>query len=240
MLELGDAIRSFDRGSELLKSAPEEALIAFREAHDKFHAVANAGIENGLLYYNLGNTHLRLGEIGAAIADYRRAQRLIPGDERLKANLRFARSLRRDNIADSGKRTLTKTLLVWHRSLPLPTRMTIALLVYGLFWLVLLIRLVSRSAVLGYIGVICLVGWLSLGLSVSVDYYSQGRTSEGVLVSKEVVVRKGNGAAYERQFEEPLHEGLEFRVVEQRRGWIEIELPDGNRGWVRECDVELF
>jgi hypothetical protein len=240
MLELGDAIRSFDRGSELLKSAPEEALIAFRGAHDKFHAVASAGIENGFLYYNLGNTHLRLGEIGAAIAEYRRAQRLIPGDERLKANLRFARSLRRDNIADSGKRTLSRTLLVWHRSLPPRTRKTIALVAYGLFWLVLLIRLVTRNALLGYLGVVCLVAWLALGSSVGADYYSQGRKNEGVLVSEEVVVRKGNGAAYERQFKEPLHEGLEFRVMEQRRGWIEIELPDGNRGWVRECDVELF
>ncbi len=240
MLELSDAIRSFDRGSELLRTAPEEALAAFREAHDKFHAVASAGIENGQLYYDLGNTHLRLGEIGAAIADYRRARRLIPGDERLTANLRFARSLRRDNIEDSGKRTLIKTLFVWHRSLPFRTRKTIALVAYGLFWLALLIRLAPRSPALGYAVLICLAGWLSFGVSVGVDLYSQRRLTEGVLVRNQVVVRKGNGEGYEPQYKQPLHEGVEFTVVEQRRGWIEIELRDGSRGWVRQRDVELF
>ena len=240
LLELGDAIRSFNRGSALLKSAPEEALVAFRAAHDRFHAVAHAGIENGRLYYNLGNTHLRLGEIGAAIADYRRAKRLIPGDERLEANLRFARSLRLDNIADSGKRTLLRTLLFGHYSWPLHTRRNFALIAYSLFWLALAIRLISPNPLLRYMGVICLVGWVSLGASVAVELHARSHVNEGVLISSEVVVRKGDGEAYEPQFTEPLHQAVEFKVIEHRHGWIHIELPDGNRGWVRERDAELF
>ena len=74
--QLSDALHAFDHGSALLKRAPDEALSAFRQAGDQFQRVVDAGIENGQLYYNLGNTHLRLGEIGRAIAAYRRAQRL--------------------------------------------------------------------------------------------------------------------------------------------------------------------
>ena len=69
ILKLSDALESFDRGSALVHRAPDEALAVFRRAHDEFQAVVDAGIDNGQLYYNLGNTYLRLGEIGLAIAD---------------------------------------------------------------------------------------------------------------------------------------------------------------------------
>ena len=132
-LQLRAALEAFDRGSALLTSAPDESTAAFREARDKFQAAVDAGIENGQLYYNLGNTHLRLGEIGRAIANYRRAERLTPGDGRLKANLRFARSLRRDHIVTSGERALLQTVFFWHYFLPLRARTTAALVGYGLF-----------------------------------------------------------------------------------------------------------
>jgi len=53
-------------------------------------------------------------------------------------------------------------------------------------------------------------------------------------------VRKGNGEGYAPQFEQPLHEGVEFTILEQRGGWMHIELTDGNSGWVRQREVELF
>ena len=143
VLQLSSALEAFDRGSALLNNAPDEALAAFRQAGDKFQAVVDAGIDNGKLYYNLGNTHLRLGEIGAAIADYRRAQRLTPDDQRLRANLRFARSLTRNHIKPSGKRTFLQTVFFWHYSWPLGARRTAAMIGYGLFWLLLAVRALS-------------------------------------------------------------------------------------------------
>ena len=79
-----------------------------------------------------------------------------------------------------------------------------------------------------------------MGTSVAVDLHDRGRVTEGVLVSQEVIVRKGDGNAYEPQFNEPLHEGVEFKVTNRRRGWLHIELPDGNRGWINERDAETF
>ncbi|MEE9294911.1 MAG: tetratricopeptide repeat protein [Phycisphaerae bacterium] len=237
---LSEALESFDRGSALLNTAPDDALAAFREARDKFQVVVDAGIENGRLYYNLGNAHLRLGEIGKSIADYRRAARLTPDDEQLKANLRFARSLRRDQIAVSGKRALLQTVFLWHYSLPLRTRLAAAVAVYGLFWLLLAVRVLAPRVRLGYVTLLCLVLWVGLGTSAAVDLPSQGALTEGVLTANDVVVRKGNGEGYDPQFKQPLHEGVEFKIVERRGGWIHIELDDGNRGWVRQHEVEVF
>ena len=240
VLQLSDALQSFDRGSTLLNSAPNEALAAFRKARDGFQAVVDAGVENGQLYYNLGNTHLRLGDLGKAIAEYRRAQRLTPHDERLKANLRFARSLRRNNIEASGKRTFLRTVFSWHYSLPLRARRTGAMVGYCLFWVFLAARGLSRQVRLRYPVLASLVVWVPLSASVAIDLYSQSAVTEGVLVANDVVVRKGNGESYDAQFKQPLHEGVELRAVEQRGGWVRIELADGNQGWVREREVELL
>jgi hypothetical protein len=240
VLQLSNALESFDRGSALLKNAPDEALAAFRQARDKLESVVDAGIDNGPLYYNLGNTHVRLGEIGEAIADYCRAERLIPNDQRLKANLRFARSLMRDHIKPSGKRTFMQTVFFWHYSWPLRARRTAAMIGYGLFWLLLVARGLWPRVNAGYPVLVCLAFWVLLGVSVAIDLRSQSRPSEGVLVTNDVVVRKGNGEGYDPQFEHPLHEGVEFKVIEQRGGWLRIELADGNQGWVRNREVELF
>jgi hypothetical protein len=104
----------------------------------------------------------------------------------------------------------------------------------------LLIRLASHNTRLIYVALLALAGWLSFGASVGMDLVNQTGLTEGVLVRNEVVVRKGNGEGYEPQYSQPLHEGVEFTVIEQRGGWLEIELPDGGRGWVRQQDAELF
>ena len=61
-----------------------------------------------------------------------------------------------------------------------------------------------------------------------------------VLVGDDVIVRKGDGEGYDRQFKQPLHEGVEFVVLEIRGGWIHIKLPDENRGWIQRRNAVLF
>jgi hypothetical protein len=238
--QINEALAAFDRGSALLTSAPDEAMSAFREARDKFQAVVDAGVQNGRLYYNLGNTHLRLDEVGRAIADYRRAERLIPGNRRLKANLRFARSLRRDHITVAGEHALLRTVFFWHYSAPLRTRATAAMVGYGLFWLLLIVHQLWPRVRVRYGAFACLALWVILLGSIAIDFPSHGTPTAGVLVTDDVIVRKGNAVGYAPQFEQPLHDGVEFKVAGMRGGWVYIELANGSRGWVREQEVELF
>lgn len=237
---LAEAQAAFDRGNSLLSTDPDGAAAAFAEARDKYAAVVEAGVRNGRLLYNLGNAYVRLGEIGRGIAAYRKAQLLRPGDEQLRANLAFARSLRRDSFETGGAEALTRTLLVWHYRLPARTRVWMAIAAYAALWLLLAARLRWRRPGVSYAAAICLFAWSSLAVSVAVSWQRLDRVAEGVLVASEAEVRKGNGAGYDLQFEEPLHEGVEFAVLEARGGWVHIELPDGNRGWVQREAAELF
>lgn len=235
-----EALRAFDRGNELRRSDPADAGRAFREATDKFQLLVDSGIENGKLYYNLGNACLRSGELGRSILNYRRAEKLIPNDGQLEANLRFARSLRKNQIPTGGRRAFVQTFFAWHYGVPIRFRYAIGLGAYVLFWVLLLARLYWRPVRWGFALVPCLLVWFTLGCSVVYERSVQANQLEGVLTADEVIVRKGNGEGFEPQFEQPLHEGVEFSVIDRRQDWIHVLLPDGKSGWVRRSKVTLI
>ena len=87
--------------------APEEALTAklqqtFLEASQAYDAnrpaeavalyskLADAGYESKELFFNLGNAYFKMGKIGSAVLNYRRAWQIAPRDPDIQANLRFA------------------------------------------------------------------------------------------------------------------------------------------------------
>jgi len=237
---LNEALRAFDRGSGLRSSDPHAAGRAFSESAEKFQLLVDTGLRNGALFYNLGNACLRAGELGRAILNYRRAERLIPGDGQLEANLAFARSLRQDQIPVSGSSAFLRTLFAWHFKVPLRTRYALGLGAYVMFWALLVARIYWPGLRWGYAALPCLVVWLTLGVSLASEVTVQSKDREGVLVVREAIVRKGNGDGFEPQFAQPLHEGVEFSVLERRRDWLHVELPDGKAGWIRAAQAELI
>ena len=62
---------------------------------------------------------------------------------------------------------------------------------------------------------------------------------EGVVIVSEVFGRKGPAYRYRTAFREPIHDGLEFEMVELRDGWMYIRLADGRTCWVPEGQVQL-
>jgi len=237
---LADAQRAFDRGTERSRESPEEARAAFCEAAELFRRVVDAGVENGRLYYNLGNALLRCGRTGRAIAAYRRAEAFIPTDARLQSNLDYARSLCRYDIPETGERAVARTIFFWHYETPLRWRFLAGLSAWALFWLCLIGRTFWRGVRWRYPAGVCLAIWLTLGVSVGAEIRHDATHRAGVVVANDVVVRKGNGLGYEPQFEETLSEGVEFDLLEQRDDWLHLRLPDGQEGWIRAHDAELI
>lgn len=235
-----EATRAFDRGAGIAREQPDAAAAAFTEAAQKFQLLIDSGVRNGKLYYNAANAWLRLNEVGRAILCYRRAQKLRPGDGQIEANLRYARQLRRNQIPPSGERAFIETLLSWHFSTSPRQRFGVGLAAYSAFWGLLIARAFFPRRGLVYALVPLAVVWAVLGVSVYYDTAASAAHREGVILANEVVARKGNGEGFEPQFNEKLHAGVEFKLLEQRGRWLHIELPDGKRGWIRADDAELI
>jgi hypothetical protein len=237
---LSEAQQAYDQAISIVRSDPAEARRIFRNAATRFQFLVDDGVINGHLLYNLANANLQCGAIGQAILNYRRAERFLPGDPRLEGNLEYARSIRRSQIAASGERALGAALLSWHRRSAFGTRLVLFVVAYVAFWLVLIAARLAPRPRWRWVALGAAILVVPLGLSVAADTFAWGAGREGVLVSDEVILRKGNGDGFEPQFEEPLFQGVEFELIERRADWLNVRLPDGNTGWVREAQAALI
>lgn len=237
---LSEALQSFDAG---MNAPPDRAGADYRAAAAGFRSLIDRGIENGGLYYNLANTYFRLGDLGRAIVNYRRAQRLLPHDPNVRENLRFARSLCQTPIEGTAERKLVHSIFFWHFGTSARGRLHFAVVAFVIGWCLLAIRLFRSGAWLRNAAVTALALALVAGGSVFIQQRLNARTPAAVLVADATIVRKGNGETYDEQFTAPLSAGVEMKILETRKdthgdAWDRVRFPDGSTGWVPASAVE--
>lgn len=224
---------------------PEEILLRANTAYESgeyaravalYQSLVERGVDNGHLYYNLGNAHLRNGELGRAVAAYRRSRSLLPRDEDVAANLEFARKSARDALRPPGPSPVLTTLFFWHFQLSRPELLRLVVLANALLWGVLILRLFGRrSEVLRWLSFALAALVLTTGISLLIRSVHPSRVA--VIVPQEIDVHAGTRADTVVRFK--LHAGTEVAVSELRDGWLQIRLPDGERGWIEARHAEV-
>ena len=111
---------------------------------------------------------------------------------------------------------------------------------YVLFWLLLIIRSFARRRRVTVSAIVCGVLALAAGTSLAVTHWADRNAPEGVITAMDVVVQKGPGTGYQRQFEQPLQPGVEFTLRERRGEWWRIELADDKSGWIEAERADLI
>ncbi len=215
---------------------PEEARRLYSKALLRYEKLSRE-IENGKLYYNIGNVYFRLDDLGQAIVNYRRAEQLIPDDPNLRQNLDYALSKRQDKIEPKQEEELLRTLFFWHYDLPSSLRMKIFAGFYISFWLLAGLIYASPLAMPKWPFILSLLLSVSFGGSLLLDRSARA-LPRGVLVAPEVIARKGDSTSYQPSFQDPLHPGTEFTILEDRNSWLHIELADGRQCWIEADSAE--
>lgn len=189
--------------------------------------------------YNLGNAHFRQGELGLAILHWERALDLKPGDADCEANLALAESRKVDRIEKLPSLGLTD---LW-------TRLTASGLFRTWSWLLLAVWTTACAAFAARLFVTDLpirralgtIGGILVGVSVCVALLARSSSirlessKEAILIVPSAEVRNspqtsGSTALF------LLHEGTRVTVLQRREGWAEIQLANGNVGWIPAGD----
>ncbi len=217
----------FSRGNAAYEAGDYQQAVALYDS-------AAAGMTSAELFYNRGDARFKLGEIGRAIADYSRAYVLKPHDRAIIHNLAFARQFRPDKtltIENPLVRMLNNVL----RLLDAATARVLA----GFFFFLSL-----ASLALLFVNGRRLFGWIALGLGVLFLYCFVSAASWGavtsperaVVVQPELTLRSGPGPEYKEIA--VVHDGLEVMLRERRPGYVLIQIPGGDGGWVESASVE--
>jgi tetratricopeptide (TPR) repeat protein len=212
----------------------------YRGAVEDYGAILNAGFESLEVYYNMGNALFKEGEVGRAIASYRRALKLNPRDAETKTNLAFAKQFTIDRLeyprvsffASLFKGILSafnaeEAFLVWTALL------WAALCLWGFHFLAR-----SRTRALSTLGTVVVFLLLISSIPTGAKIYSQETETRGVLVSPEAKIYSGPGEDFTLQFTG--HEGLEFSIEERREAYYRITLDNGVKGWVKSDLAEVI
>ena len=217
----------FGRGNTAYEAGNYLQAVAFYDS-------AAAGMTSPEVLYNRGNAHFKLGEIGRAIADYNRAYVLKPHDKDIIHNLAFARQFRPDKTL-TIENPLTRMFTDVMRLLDATSARVLA----GLFFFLALAALA-----LLFVRGQRLFGWIAIGLGVLFLYCFISSASWGevtspahaVVVQPELPLRSGPGPEYKEIA--VVHDGLEVMLREQRPGYVLIQIPGGDGGWVESSAVE--
>ncbi len=201
----------------------------YEEARHLYEILVEGGHLNGHVFFNLGNTYIRLGELGKAILAYRKAKVLLPRDGDLQANLEYARSLAKDRI-EAASPSLWGTLAFWYSGMSFRELLVAFVLFHLVFWASALINLFRDREWAKWSLWLSLLLSLALGISAGMKYLESFRNAGGVLLEDEAPVRAGFSRNDTTLF--VLHEGAEFQILDQEEGWLKIALADGKKGWL--------
>ncbi|MDD5042545.1 MAG: SH3 domain-containing protein [Candidatus Omnitrophica bacterium] len=200
-------------------------------AIEGYEDIISSGWESGNLYYNLGNSYFKKGDIGLAIVNYYRAMSFIPNDSDLRSNYRFAlQTLKIEQKPFGGRFQKTLSALFGHMTIDSVTILlsllyiaTVVFFILGLF----LERLKRFNWF--FAGIMAVLFILSAyALAEKISY----KDRFAVAVSKETEARfepLPNATAYFK-----IEEGDRVEIIEENPGWYKVRRFDNKTGWAEK------
>ena len=236
------ANEAFRQANMATTDNPQKAEKLYEKAILNYEKIISEGqIQNAWLYYNLGNAYFLHEDIGRAILNYRRAEKLDNSDANIKKNLTFARSKRIDKVNVKTEKRVVQTLFFWHYDLSIKTKFVLTSVFFGIFC-ISLITIIWLSQLRSMRGAAIIALILTVFFLGSVILESKARSGQvcGVITVESVAARQGDGQNYPTSFKDPLHAGTEFDLLESRPGWLHIILLDDSEGWIPDTAAELI
>jgi hypothetical protein len=225
-----------DPAAVLLKANEYYLKGDYPSAQNFYRKVLDSGIENGKVYYNLGNTLFRMGKVGEAIRNYLLARQLIPRNEDLAANLAYARHGVKDRIEPSSS-GMIREIFFWYDRLSVKEMIEIFLTCNLLCWLSLLVRLFSRRPAANWLFLLSLGLGIAMGGTAALRTISSHLYKPAVVIVQQVAVQSGMDPASVTLF--VLHDGAEVSIERISGDWSLIRLAPGKKGWVKKEDLGL-
>lgn len=204
--------------------------------------LANQG-ESADIYYNLGNSYYKMDNIAKAIVNYEKALVLNPANGDIRFNLELAQSKTVDKVTPISE----VFLVTWMKDL---TNLMsekgwakMGVITFILMLLMLALYFFSKKIAIKKIGFIAAVCLLFICILANIFASSQKDKAQShgsaIIMTPSITVKSTPNEGGTDLF--ILHEGRKVNIKDNTmREWKEIQLEDGNAGWVPASAIEII
>ena len=214
----------------------------YQEAIDEYQKIVNTNLVSGDLYFNLANGYYTNGELVQSILFFERALLLKPQDADIKYNLELANTQTTDKIEAVGVFFLAQWVISFRN-----TASSDIWAYYGVsFFIGLLVFLgfffFSNTVILKKLGFYLSVAFVVLmTVSFTFSYHQKQKLVNrefAIVTNTSLTVKSAPSPEGTELF--ILHEGVKVKVINALGTWRQIEIADGNQGWIDVDSIEMI
>ena len=213
----------------------------FALAIEQYDYFLQNNLESAELYYNLGNTYFKQGEIAKTILYYERALRLSPRDEDIIYNLEYANLFVQDEFTEVPDffmdKILDSTLNVFGSNVWAVISVISFVLALGIFLIFLFSKVVIRRK-LAFFGAIILIIFTQLSFIFSYQ------TKKNIIHSNYAIIMQISTIKSSPENDGTeifiLNPGVKVEIESTNNEYYEVKLPNGKIGWILKQSVDVI
>jgi tetratricopeptide (TPR) repeat protein len=206
----------------------------FADAANAYEKILASGATSPNLLFNYGNAEFKSGNLGKAIAAFRRAQLLAPRDSEIRANLAFVRNqIKGATVRESFWQN-------WLGNLSLDEWAIFAAIAFWLTFLLLAAKQLRPALAAKLKSAIWIFAALTIfsGTILGVQAANHFSKQTAVVVSANVTARSGPFDDAQSAF--TARDGAELSVLDRRDDWVQVVDGSGKIGWLQNKLVEVL
>ena len=214
----------------------------YSEASKAYKSLLADGYFSADVHYNLGNSYYQLNQIAPAILHYEKALKLNPSHEDAAFNLILANEKTIDKIEAIPELFIYRWWKSIYNLFGMDTWAKWVVVFFFIALMGLLIYWIGSKLSLRKIGfytfltafVLALFSWLMADRQKS----KLNRIDYAIIMEPTVNINSSPSAGSSKLF--VLHEGTKVKVEEVDEDWMNVSLPNGNKGWVKMEKLEVI
>ena len=217
----------------------------YKSAIAVYEAIVERGGASADLYYNLGNCYYKSKQVAKSILNYERALKIDPSDSDIRFNLELARTKAIDKESLVSEIFLV-TWFTWLKNcMSVDEWAMLALGCFILFLVAIAYNICSRNAstllrkLTFIVLIVTFVGAVLGNVFAKLQKDTLQNQNMAIIMNSSVTVKSTPNESGTDLF--VLHEGRKVTITDNSmKQWVEIQLEDGNVGWIPRTVLEVI
>ena len=206
----------------------------FLDAANACETILSSGAASPNLLFNYGNAEFKSGNLGKAIAAFRRAELLAPRDSEIRANLAFVRN------QVQGATVRERFWQNWLGNFSLNEWTIFATIAFWLTFILLVLKQLRPALAAKLKSAAWIFAALTIfsGTILGVQAANHFSRQTAVVTSAQAIAR--SGPFDDAQSAVTARDGAERSVLDRRDDWVQVADGSGKTGWLPVKQVEVL